>query len=105
MQTIDTLNLRSQLAADFSDIIGDSFGLFGYEKDSLLESLQESNFFEFWFSGRPSGSFKVFLNSDGVPYVFDQYQVKSNVKKVEDVNFVLAQLVEQFRDDLIALSR
>lgn len=105
MQTIDTLNLRSKLASDITDLISERFGLFDHEKASLLESLQEPNFFEHWFSGRPSGSFKVYLTGAGVPYVSDQYQVKSNDKKVTDVNFRIAQIIEQFRVDYIALSR
>lgn len=105
METIETVMLRQQLVEDAAEIVTKNFGLYDFQKAALVEELSRPNFVEFWFAGTMHGSFKVFMTSTGVPFVFDQNKSETHRKIVEDNNKALMSLVEQFRKDYAAFSK
>jgi hypothetical protein len=96
--------MKTQLVQDIAVLIGQEFNLRDYEISDLANALNQTNFHEFWFSGRPSGSYKVYVNPNRVPYVYDQNQLKQNKSRVYQLNSVLVQLIKAYNDSFRALA-
>lgn len=96
MHPSEITQMKNKLIEDIAVTISKEFGLRDYETSNLFNALYTTNFYEFWFPGRPHGSYKVYLNAQSVPYVYDQHQMAQNKEKVEKVNASIIQLIKAY---------
>lgn len=96
--------MRTQLVQDIAVRIGQEFNLHDYEISDLANALNQTNFHEFWFSGRPNGSYKLYVNPNRVPYVYDQNCLKKDKSRIYQLNSALAQLIKEYNDSCRALA-
>jgi hypothetical protein len=103
MNPSEIAQMKNKLTEDIAVTISKAFGLRDYETGELYNALCTANFYEFWFPGRSHGSYKVYLNAQSVPYVYDQHQMAQNKEKVEKVNVSIIQLIKAYNDHFHSL--
>lgn len=64
-----------------------------YEADYFREKIAQEHFFEFWFSGKFWGSYKILVR-DGAFFIFDQNDSLKQTK-MESINLRLKELLQK----------